>query len=205
MGSSLFSSLSLWCFLIRRPPFRPVLAFFSWTSANLPLLNLIVILGEKKRRLAQVLIPFLNPQNKSTYSSWQPRWSFKLGLTAPDQESEYRETEGRRARQNLKRSPNILWPSPSDRDTVSLDKDRLYLPKENKRRVKPIYARKYVQINMYVKIHQTQSTPTTKKFGGIIWVFTRNGLPTFTKDKEKACLLVLKRRGGIKNQAWTPK
>ena len=26
------------------------------------------------------------------------------------------------------------------------------------------------------------------------------GLPTFTKDKEKTCLLVLKRRRGIKNQ-----
>ena len=54
--------------------------------------------------------------------------------------------------------------------------------------------------------HVCKDTPDTgvpklrRNLGGVIQVFTKNGLPTFTRDEEKARLLVPKRRGGIKNQ-----
>ena len=51
MGSSFIGPLSLCHFLDRRPSFNPILAFFSWTSANFPLLNLVAIpKGYTKKR-----------------------------------------------------------------------------------------------------------------------------------------------------------
>lgn len=48
------------------------------------------------------------------------------------------------------------------------------------------------------------STPTTKQFESVIWIFTWNGFLTVIRDEEKASFLVAERRWGIKNQPLTP-
>ena len=48
-GSSFGSLFSLWNFLDRRPLVRSALAFFSWASSSLALLNLVVIPKKEKK------------------------------------------------------------------------------------------------------------------------------------------------------------
>ena len=45
---------------------------------------------------------------------------------------------------------------------------------------------------------------TTKQLGSFTRILTKYGLPIFTKDRQKAHLLVSKRRRGIKNQPRAP-
>ena len=77
--------------------------------------------------------------------------------------------------------------------------------KNNKRFVKHKYTSIETRKCITNKGRTRHMSPlTTKQLRSFTRILTKYGLPIFTRDREKAHLLVSKRRRGIKNQPWAP-
>ena len=209
IGSSPLDDLSsLQCLFDKRPSFNPVFAFFSWTSANFPLLNLVAI--PKKEKGGGIISKEKSSKGRLIFT----KSIHLLFLTV----SMFFWTwlEGFGPRKWTKRDCGEM--SSSKSKTLSMYpltfSKQLWYHFFKWEQIESIKKRKEASISQTwrtsSRMRKTNerrirhgSAPTTKQLESVIWTFTWDGFPTITRDKEQASFPFVKRRG-IKNQPWFP-